>query len=184
MPIVYWLMHDSHIDTSGSSSSLAKGPNSIHACRCASNAQGPRKQILPALRPVISSIFCPMLISTLTSQILQAPQGTHDQSVHHLPLNNHQLFRRQTQKPIRSSQTRDFGTALSTRTSRMNQPIAPSRQYDSMILRPLSIARDLPVQNGLHPRQPIRRPLLPARKLQRRQHEEVGRHERGGRVAR
>ena len=130
-----------------------------------------------------SQPICPIPISTLTSQILQASQGTHDQSVHHLPLTNHQLFRRQTQKSIRSPQTRDFGTALSTGTSRVNQSIAPSRQYDSMILRPLSIARDLPVQNHPHPRQPVRR-LLPAREIERRQHEQMGRHERGGRIAR
>ena len=51
-----------------------------------------------------------------------------------------------------------------------------------MILGPLRIAPDLPVQHGLHPRQPQRR-LLPARELQRRQHEQMRRHERGRRVA-
>ena len=123
-----------------------------------------------------------MLLSTPTSQTSQAPQRTHDQSLHHLPLPNHQFLRRQTQKPIRPPQTRDLGAALSTRASRMDQPVAPSRQHDPMILRPLRIARHLPVQNDLHPRQPIRRLRPPARKLQRRQHEQVGRHERRGRV--
>lgn len=65
----------------------------------------------------------------------------------------------------------------------MYQPVASGRQDDAMVLCAFGIARDILVQYDFDPRQPMRCFNFPAREVERRQHEEVGRHERGGGIA-
>lgn len=65
----------------------------------------------------------------------------------------------------------------------MYPTVASSRQDDAMVLCAFGIARDILVQHDFDPRQPMRCVTLPAREVQRGEHEEVGRHEGGGRVA-
>ena len=117
------------------------------------------------------------------STLSQAPKRTHDQSLDHLPLAHRLLPRSQTQQAVRAPQTSDFGAALSPRASRVDPSIAPGRQHHAMVLWPSRIAWDVLVQHDLGSRQPVRRRAFAGGEVQRRQHEQVGCHKRGGRVA-
>ena len=64
----------------------------------------------------------------------------------------------------------------------MDPSIAPGPQHHPMVLWPSSVALDVLIHHDLDSRQPVRRPF-PGGEMQRWQHKQVRRHERGGRVA-
>lgn len=107
-------------------------------------------------------------------------QWSHHQRIHHLPLPNRTVIHRQAQQRIRPLEALDTRAPLSTRTARMQPAIAPDRHQRAVILRPLPIAPDIPINPDPHLRQARRRDT--ARAVQARKHEQLERRDGAGRV--